>query len=140
MKKRMYHCTRETWDRLEKEVKITIFSDYGTLDTPADKFLMRGQDILLSREDMATEILLMMHILYRGKSIFLKVDWDSYILVMKEKGQTNTLLYQNSARFCTGYTTRDLVAYFCYLAKSVNTVRKKIVWLKTYEQEVRRMI
>lgn len=127
MKKGMYHCSRETWSRIEKEVKITIFSGYGTLDTPADKFLMCGQDILLSRDDMASEILLMMRIIYRGKRMFLKVDRDSYILVMREKEQIKTLLYQNSARFCVGYTTRDLVAYFCDLAKCADTVCKKIV-------------
>ena len=127
MKKKIYHCTKENWDRLEKEVKITIFSGYGTLDTPADKFLMRGQDILLSKGDMAAETLLMMHIVYRGKSMFLKVDRDSYILVMRERERTKTLLYQNSAHFCAGYTTQDLVAYFCYLARHANTVCKEIV-------------
>lgn len=127
MEKRIYHCTKENWDKLKKEIKITIFSSYGTLDTPADKFLMRGQDVLLSKDDMSDEILLMMRIIYQGKSIFLKVDRDSYILNMREKERIKTLLYQNSARFCAGYTTQDLVAYFCYLAKHGSEICKEIV-------------
>ena len=77
MEKRIYHCTKENWDKLKKEIKITIFSSYGTLDTPADKFLMRGQDVLLSKDDMSDEILLMMRIIYQGKCLFLKVDRDA---------------------------------------------------------------
>ena len=55
MEKRIYHCTKENWYKLKKEIKITIFSSYGTLDTPADKFLMRGQDVLLSKDDMSDD-------------------------------------------------------------------------------------
>lgn len=125
MKKKIYRCSKESWDRIKRNVKITIFSGYGTLDTAADTFLLRGRDILLSKEDMADEILLMMRVTYQGKNMFLKVDRDSYILSIREEEQIRTLLYQNSTRFCAGYTVRDLVAYFCYLARCSHTISKE---------------
>lgn len=118
MKKGLSHCSREDWGRIKKEVKVTIFSGYGTLDTAAEKFLLRGRDVLLSTEDMADELLLMMRVTYQGRHLFLKADRDSYILVIRGEKGTRTLMYQNSARFCSGYTVRDLVAYFCCLAEN----------------------
>ncbi len=117
MKERICHCSKENWSRMEGKVKVTIFSGYGTLDTAAEKFLLRGRDILLSKEDMADEILLMMHVVYQGKHMFLKADRDSYIVVIREEERNRTLLYQNSTQFCAGYTVRDLIAYFCCLAE-----------------------
>ena len=115
----MYHipsASPDTLRELNRRPKAVVFSGFGNMHSPVKDVIYRAQNEILCSLELCEETLLVLLVQYDGICFKLKVDRDTYNLVLAAQPGARTILYGYSCRDFGNVLLCDLVAYLCEIA------------------------